>query len=165
MIRVFCDMDGVLADFDTGYWELTGTRLPKVNSVNDVKDMVDWDWVRRSELFRNLPPMSDMHQLWEGIKGYRPIILTGVSKTASNSFPMKQAWIHDHLGPGIPVIGCQSKDKSLYCETGDVMIDDWNKYRHYWWGKEGFWITHTSAQSSIDQLNQYMIPWAGRGWV
>ena len=41
-----------------------------------------------------------------------------------------------------------------YVGAGDILIDDWTKYRHLWLAAGGIWITHTSAQGSIAELRK-----------
>jgi hypothetical protein len=70
MIQLFCDMDGVLADFDTGY----GMRFGVAPSKAD--DNVDWELVRNTpNFYRDLPPMSDFLALWGYIHRYRRVVL------------------------------------------------------------------------------------------
>jgi hypothetical protein len=40
----------------------------------------------------------------------------------------------------------------LQCRPGDILIDDWTKYQHLWLAAGGRWITHTSAENSVQQL-------------
>ena len=82
-----------------------------------------------------------------------PIILTGVPRLISEEAAAnKRAWVDLKLGENVRMIGCRSRDKSLYAKPGDILIDDWEKYRHIWLAAGGRWITHTSADRSIDQL-------------
>jgi hypothetical protein len=151
-MRLFIDLDGVLADFDTGYEQCFGTR-PSITT-----DSVDWRLVRdRPHFYRDLPPMPDFQELWEGVQHLRPTILTGVPHSIAEAKANKREWVDLHLGTHVPMIGCRSVDKSLHMKApGDVLIDDWTKYRHLWIERGGHWITHTSADESLRLLQEYL---------
>jgi hypothetical protein len=65
------------------------------------------------------------------------------------------------------MIACASKDKCLHGQRGDILIDDWDKYRQRWLNMGGFWVTHQSAQQTISGLfkvifggsSDYMVSW------
>ncbi|ABS14242.1 hypothetical protein I6H96_02585 [Brucella anthropi] len=145
---LFVDMDGVLADFDQGYADRFGIRPSKTD------DNVDWGLVRGTEgFYAGLPPMPDFDQLWRGVAPYNPIILTGVPRSVREAADNKRAWVDRWIGKDQPMIACQSKDKSLHIrKPGDILIDDWEKYRSVWIGRGGRWITHTSAEASLAGL-------------
>lgn len=149
MTQVFVDMDGVLADFDTHHETHFGVRPSKL------ADNVEWHKVRAiPNFYRDIPPMPDAYELWDFVTGLdkAPIVLTGIPHSVEEAASNKRAWVEKHLGKRFQVICCPSKEKSLYCQPGDVLIDDWEKYKHLWVQKGGRWITHTSASKSIDEL-------------
>lgn len=150
MTQVFVDLDGVLADFDRHYEDVFGERPDKA------ADNVDWQKVREIPTFyADLPLMPDAMVLWDFVSQLKapPIILTGVPRLISEEAAAnKRAWVDLNLGENVRMIGCRSRDKSLYAKPGDILIDDWEKYRHIWLAAGGRWITHTSADRSIDQL-------------
>lgn len=151
MVKIFVDLDGVLADFDRHYLEVFGIV------ANKNIDNVDWKAVReKKDFYRHIPPMHDMQELWNGIKKYNPTILTGVPRSVEEAPRNKRDWIASHLGPEVQVITCPSSQKFLFCQPGDILIDDWEKYRHLWVGAGGFWITHISAKSSLEALENLM---------
>lgn len=148
-MRLFVDMDGVLADFDTGYEQVFGFRPSKM------ADNVDWKAVRAvSGFYENLPPMPDMSDLWAYVERHDPIVLTGIPYSVEEALSNKIAWITKHLGSNVEVRGCKSKDKCLHAKPGDILIDDWTKYQHLWVASGGRWITHTSAENTIAELKQ-----------
>jgi hypothetical protein len=146
-MRLFVDMDGVLADFDTGHEVAFGVRADKL------ADNVDWARVRSvTDFYLNLPPMPDMPELWAHIEPYRPIVLTGVPHSVAEAPENKRAWARKHLGAHVEVRCCRSREKCLHAEPGDILIDDWDKYRRLWIAKGGRWITHRTAAETIREL-------------
>jgi hypothetical protein len=147
-MQVYVDLDGVLAWFDHGY-----ERLFNVDIKDQFIEDVDWSVVREDKnFFRTLPLEPGARGLWASIVHLNPIILTGCPPEVPDSEEQKREWCSVYLGNHIKVICCRSKDKSLYCNPGDVLIDDWEKYKHLWINAGGVWITHTSAYSTISNL-------------
>jgi hypothetical protein len=141
------DMDGVLADFDAHHEAVFGVRADKL------LDNVDWKAVRKVVGFYEvIPPMADLADLWGAIERHNPIVLTGVPSSVREAPDNKRAWVRKHLGAHVEVRCCRSKEKCLHASEGDVLIDDWEKYRHLWIAKGGRWITHRSAAETIREL-------------
>jgi hypothetical protein len=146
-VQLFVDMDGVLADFDAHHEAVLGVRSDKR------LDNVDWDRVRAvKDFYLNIPPMPDMTLLWERIERHRPIVLTGVPKDVEEAPGNKRAWVARHLGNHVEVRCCLSKEKCLQAAPGDVLIDDWEKYKSLWVGAGGVWITHRNTEETADEL-------------
>ena len=146
-MQLFVDMDGVLADFNTGHEQVFGTRADKL------LDNVNWNAVRNVEdFYLNLPPMPDLDELWDAIKHLDPIVLTGVPASVEEAPANKMAWIVKNLGSDIEVRCCRSREKYLHAAPGDILIDDWEKYKDLWLNAGGRWITHTTASDTIRQL-------------
>jgi hypothetical protein len=146
-------MDGVLADFDVGYGLCFGVRPSKAD------DNVDWELVRRrAGFYCDLPPMPDFDELWSGIAHLSPIILTGVPSAIAEAAENKREWVSKHIGPDQPMIACKSKNKRLHMRNqGDILIDDWEKYRSLWEAHGGRWITHVAASQSLEALSKMAI--------
>lgn len=146
--KLYVDLDGVLADFDSHY-----SNLFSENSDKSF-DNVDWSLVHNhGNFFRTLPILEDL-KLWKYIEKYNPIILSGVPKEVPNASDQKHDWIDEKIGYNVERITCLSKEKSLYCNPGDIIIDDWDKYRHLWEEKGGIWVLHTTADDTIEQLKE-----------
>ncbi len=147
-MQIFVDMDGVLADFDTHYEAVFGYRASKL------ADNVDWKAVRAVDgFYLAMPPMLDMQDLWACVAPFKPVILTGIPSSVSEAAENKREWARKNIGPDVDVICCRSSEKFLYARRDDVLIDDWEKYRHLWIGAGGQWITHVSAAESIAALD------------
>lgn len=149
-MTLYIDLDGVLADMDTAYAAIAGE--PPSKTI----DNVDWRHVVNSPgFYANLAPMPDMLELWEYVSTWPDVvILTGVPKSVPEAENDKRAWVAKHLGPHVPVIGCASKNKCLHAKPGDILVDDWTRYREHWLNAGGIWITHTSAASSVAALKE-----------
>jgi len=65
---------------------------------------------------------------------------------------MVRAWVRRHLGDTVEVRCCLSKEKYKHCRPGDILIDDWEKYRALWVEAGGIWITHRSAEQTVEAL-------------
>jgi len=148
---LYLDLDGVLADFDKRVRELTG-KSPDEQPSRDM-----WRTISRTQhdFYNSLDFMPDGQVLWNATKDYNPTILTGLP-IGNWAAPQKRTWCARMLGPDVPVITCMARDKHNHCSPGAVLIDDREKARDPWVAKGGFFILHTSAASSLAQLNEYI---------
>lgn len=158
MIRVYLDMDGVLADFDKRAMEILGVVPRDFEGQQGAQAL--WDKLdERDDFFSSLAPMPDCFDLVEGVKklGFHPTILTGTPKRNTlRAATQKREWVARNLGKEYEVITCPSKDKCLHMEkVGDVLIDDWEKWQSRWEDRGGRFILHTSAKDSLNRLKQY----------
>lgn len=145
-MRIFLDCDGVLADFGSGVRLWLG---------EPADDAALWRAAAlHGSFFRDLPPMPDAHSLVGGVRarGFEPAVLTGVPSEVPDAAEQKRAWLGEHF-PGVEMITCPSRDKSLHGEPGDVLVDDRPKYRALWEAAGGVWITHRSADESLRQID------------
>lgn len=148
MRQLFLDMDGVLADF-VGHHKTVFGYCPDRRT----DEISDWTHVNEHpSFFRDIPPMPDMTELWDYAKQHNPIILTGVPREVAIATKNKLDWGARHLRPVPEIRGVRAREKYLHAKPGDVIVDDWEKYKDLWIKAGGVWITHTSAVSSIQQL-------------
>jgi len=156
-MRLFLDMDGVLADFDQHHEDMLGWRSSRYDTAAGGRDL-DWDRIREVQgFFLNIPPMKDMNVLWGFAEPRGPIVLTGIpGDSVPEAADNKRLWVAKHLGPSVPVICCKASEKYRHCLPGDVLVDDWDKYRERWRNAGGTFITHTSAVESVRQLEKIM---------
>ena len=83
---LYCDLDGVLADFEEGVKE----RMNKY--PNDLNKTLMWKTLRSTpNFYANLPWMPEGKALWKAIKDYNPVILTGCPKGGWGEAD-KRAW-------------------------------------------------------------------------
>jgi predicted kinase len=150
--KLYCDMDGVLVDFERGYNDLTGKKTPGVDSTYDKDDF--WGAITKAgaKFWAELNWMPDGQQLWDYINQYNPKLLTAPSREKSSEIG-KQEWINKNL-PSTPVIFKQAKDKKDLAEPNAILIDDRKDNIQQWVDAGGIGIRHTSTASTIKQLQQ-----------
>lgn len=156
---IFCDMDGVLVDFDKGYEELTGLHT-KHKDVQDQKDF--WELLNRSLqeqnkteywFWSNLEWMPDGKQLWNYIKPYNPYILTAPSRNPESK-EGKLKWVQDKIGSVRKVIFSPSYKKKEYAKPSNILIDDRKDNIEGWIENRGVGIYHQSTTSTLKELKK-----------
>ena len=150
--KLYCDMDGVLVDFELGYNELTGKETPGVNSTYDKDNF--WSAITKAgaKFWADLKWMPDGQQLWDYIKQYNPKLLTAPSREQSSEIGKKE-WVDKNI-PGTPIIFKQAKDKKDLAEPNAILIDDRKDNIQQWIDAGGIGIRHTSTASTIKQLQK-----------
>jgi 5'(3')-deoxyribonucleotidase len=149
---VFCDLDGVLADFEQG----VVNRFKK--RPDELKPGLMWGLINKSSaFFETLPWMPKGRELWEQIKQYDPIILTGTPRS-SNAEEQKRRWCARELGPHIHVITCATKDKPDFCITNAVLIDDRSDNLNEWNSRGGKFILYDEefTDKVIERIHRYL---------
>src|SRR4029077_19016098 len=102
--------------------------------------------------YRNLPLMPDARELFETVKHLNPVILTGLP-WGDWAEPQKREWGAKHF-PGTKMICCMSADKRNHMKPGDILVDDFLKYKSLWIEAGGIFIHHTSTISTLAQLRE-----------
>lgn len=149
---IYLDCDGVLADFDTGFKQRFDMGPREYEELYGSKQF--WNIIRVSGTFyEGLPQMPDARELFDAVAHLRPVILTGCPFGGWAEL-QKMRWRDKHF-PGVPMVTCMSKNKRDYCKPGDVLVDDYLKYRDLWTEAGGTFIHHTSAADSIKQLKDW----------
>lgn len=150
-MRLFCDLDGVLADFDGHYCRTYGE--PADQTTLRAGGRVVWERIT-PDFYAQVPPMPDAAVLWARIKHLDPLILTGINARAPNLRYQKRSWVDRVLGPRVQVICCETHNKRDYARPGDLIIDDRPQFRQLWEQVGGVWITHIDARSTLRELER-----------
>jgi len=148
--QVFCDLDGVLADFDRGVVERTGNKPGDFRRRRKM-----WRRLappRTPDFFSTLPWMRDGAELWTFLAPLSPAILSG-APSGDWAAPQKRRWCVEQLQlPEERVLIVDPCDKALFSHPGAVLVDDWVRHRAPWEARGGIFIHYTSAADSIARL-------------
>jgi hypothetical protein len=155
--KIWVDMDGVLADFDSWVWG----QLPKETTT----DGQMWKWLQaQSRPYFRFLPMKDAVHLWDAVNAAAPgkvEILTGIP--FKNHMPEveqdKRDWLKKYelsFPDAVMSIGPYARDKYKHCRPGDVLIDDNARNIVQWTNAGGFGIFHTSTETTLEVLKAYL---------
>ena len=148
--QIYCDLDGVLADFELGYEKLTGVDLKgEFFSGEDF-----WKPISKAGVgfWVGLQWMPDGQQLWDYIKPFDPIILSAPSRDKSSRLG-KALWVRNKI-PGTKLLLRYAKLKQQLSTPTSILIDDRADNINQWEAAGGIGILHTSASNTIEQLKK-----------
>jgi len=149
--EIYCDMDGVLVDFELGVVEYITGALAE-GRAEELKAKIDRDYITTDDLagptknqnirdymykelqhnadfWENLPWMPNGQRLWEVLAPHNPNILT--TPMGYGSEIGKQAWIDNNLNPP-PQKVFMSREKYNWANKNSILIDDWTKNTVPW---------------------------------
>lgn len=159
-IRVYVDMDGVLADFDGGVRTLCHMEPLDQGHVTKEENDVLWAAVRQvPHYYGQLEPIAGSLEMLREIYnmlGDRCQILTGVPKPwrgIEHASEDKVEWMHRLFSPEITVHTVLRKEKRQFC-TGpqDILIDDYIANIKEWEKAGGTGILFRGAQETLERL-------------
>lgn len=154
MRKLFLDLDGVMADFDSHFPATFGVShedgMPKKEMWRLIMTVPDF--------FLTMPPMPGAKQAWESWLFHETdAILTACPSSAyAHVAAQKRAWVRKHLGQEVmvlPVNGSESKPHFMHAK-GDILIDDWGKNCTAWEEAGGYAIKHESWSSTWEQVRE-----------
>jgi len=157
--KIFCDMDGVLTDFDKRF-EYFGGLTPDEYQAKFSKSQF-WKLIDDKvgfEFWAKMPWMPDGKQLWSYIEKYKPMLLSAPSQKPSSRYG-KRVWVKDNLpltkdAPKVKLILAKRENKQDYSKPNRILIDDRADNIEEWKSKGGIGILHTSAADTIEKLKQ-----------
>ena len=159
--KIFVDMDGVLADFDKGFQEISGLSSDSVSTEEMWGKINEYG---RAKFFSELPWMSGSKEMWNFIiQNFLKVkILSSLGKQDKIdglNTKGKTMWLRHNI-PSLSledIILVDNKHKKRhYSKPGDIIIDDTPVVIEEWIKKGGIGILHQSAQKTINQLKVYV---------
>lgn len=159
---IYFDMDGVLADFDKHFTQISGGKIS-----DDTPDTDLWGVINaygKAKFFSELTPMPGAFQMWDFTKkNFLNIkILSALGKSDKidkQTTKGKLTWLRHHL-PELQlddIILVDNKHKKRhYSKPGDIIIDDTLVVIEEWARKGGIAILHKDANTTIGELEKYV---------
>jgi hypothetical protein len=151
--KIFCDMDGVLCDFDRRFEQFGGMSPQEYESKKGVKEF--WELIDNKigvQFWSKMPWMPDGKQLWKHIEKYNPSLLSAPSEEASSRYG-KHLWVKENM-PGTKLILASREKKKNYSKKNRILIDDRQDTIQEWNAKGGIGILHISTENTINQLQK-----------
>jgi hypothetical protein len=150
---IYCDMDGVLCDFDKRFMEFSN-GIPPSRYESEFGKEAFWKLVNGKGVgyWVGIPWMPDGEQLWNYIKPYNPSLLSSPSMEKSSRLG-KRLWTRNNI-PGTKLILRQAEQKQEFAKPNAILIDDKTLNIKQWRAKGGIGIIHTSANETIKQLKE-----------
>ena len=156
--KIYCDMDGVLADFDKRFKDLNPEHLSAAQYQTKYGIEKFWNFIdeeNKVKFWVVIPWMPDGKQLWDYIKDKQPTLLSAPSRKPASRLG-KRLWVKNNI-PGTPLILAAADKKQNYSGRNKILIDDRLDNIEQWVSQGGIGILHTSAQDTIQQLKKYEI--------
>jgi FMN phosphatase YigB (HAD superfamily) len=150
--KIYCDMDGVLCDFDRQF-EQYAKMSPKTFESKFGTDKF-WELIDKIGyiFWSKMSWMSDGKSLWEYINKYKPDLLSAPSKKASSRYG-KRLWVSENV-PGAKLILADRERKQNYSKKNSILIDDRSDTISEWNSRGGIGILFTSTEQTINDLKK-----------
>jgi hypothetical protein len=152
--KIYCDLDGVLVDFERGYHKLTGIDISnKFSTGNKFWEPLD---KAGEDFWVNLEWTSEGKRLWKFISSFKPIIISAPSREKSSRIG-KEKWVKRELR-NVPLILCPAHQKQSYADERSILIDDRVENCEQWAEKGGIAILHRNeyCNTTIDELYRFL---------
>ena len=151
-LKIYCDMDGVLVDFDKRFGELSAWGPKKFIDKNGLDEF--WKLIdeRGVGFWVGMDWMEDGKILWEFLTAnYKEVELLSSPSRSENSRLGKRLWVRNHkLGKKLNL--AYSRNKQKYAAPNHILIDDRKDIIQEWEEQGGIGILHTSAEETINKL-------------
>jgi FMN phosphatase YigB (HAD superfamily) len=150
--KIYCDMDGVLCDFDRQF-EQYARISPKAFESKFGTDKF-WELIDKIGyiFWSKIPWMSDGKSLWTYISKYKPDLLSAPSQKASSRYG-KRLWVSENI-PGAKLILADREKKQNYSKKNSILIDDRPDTISEWNSRGGIGILFTSTEQTINDLKK-----------
>ena len=151
-MNVFCDLDGVLVDFDGGFLNTFGVS----NKGLKPSDMWKMIGSKGEDYWVTLPPIEGYMELWRFLEPYYPTILTGLPINGKIAKSGKKRWCFRNLPGCWNFSATNSSEKQFHLqEKGDILIDDRLDNCERWNAVGGRSVHFTSIDSTLTQLKDW----------
>ena len=122
--KIYCDMDGVLTDFEERFDHFTGMHpqaYEKKHGTPSFWNLIDVKIGLR--FWSEMNWMPEGQRLWSFIAPFQPTLLTSPSRDNTSRLG-KNTWVKNNLPQSPKVIFAYSKSKQQYANENSILIDD-----------------------------------------
>ena len=152
--KIYCDMDGVICDFDKRFEQVSGGISPRQYEDQNGKEAF-WDLIDNQtgvKFWVGMPWMPNGKQLWDYIKKYTPTLLSAPSRQNESRLG-KRLWVRINI-PGTKLILASAQNKQNYSGTNRILIDDRPSNIEQWKSAGGIGILFISTEQTIKELQK-----------
>lgn len=175
--QIYCDMDGVLTNFEKRFVEMLQKEGPKYYSKEVIKQVTRpkhfealegtvefWKFIDQHvglEFWTGMEWMPNGKRLWEFIQPYQPKILSSPSRENTSRLG-KRLWVKEHITETFDtfsapdIIFRYSKAKAEFANPKTILIDDKPSNLEAWSEKGGIALECKDGEidSIIEQLKE-----------
>ena len=154
--KIYCDMDGVLTNFDKRFKESNPEKLSPAQYQTKYGTDKFWQLIDGEigvKFWVGMPWMPDGKELWSYIEKYNPTLLSAPSKENESRLG-KRLWVKNNI-PGTKLILSAASKKQNYSGTNRILIDDRPDNIEQWRSRGGIGILHTNTADTLKQLQAY----------
>jgi len=157
MYKIYCDMDGVLTDFDSQFKRYTGVSPDTYDKSHSVSEF--WAEVEKAGLayWVGMEWMPEGKKLWNFIKKYDVEILSAPSRSKLSVIG-KQMWVKTMLKPKPKLNLVRASEKQKFANSTSILIDDKVENINQWVSAGGIGIlaNRDNIDSVIQKLKKYV---------
>jgi hypothetical protein len=151
-MKIYCDLDGVAADFEAGYRRINNGVIP--DRENKCDESFYKPVMADRHFWRDLPLMPDAKRLIDFLMSLENVeveILTSPSKLDwKRAEAGKRIWVDKHFSPETVIHFRRGRDKPEFAHSRSILIDDWEKNTSRWNDAGGIGVRHENAEKTID---------------
>lgn len=155
--KIYCDMDGVLTDFDKQFEKVVGVPPREFDKTHSQSEF--WSEIETTGLnyWTQMEWMPGGKKLWGFIKKYDVEILSAPSRSKS-SVEGKQEWVSKNLSPKPKLNLVKASDKQKFANSTTILIDDKQENIDQWKAAGGIGIkcVNGKVDTVIDKLKKYV---------
>lgn len=150
--KIYCDMDGVICDFDKRFEQFGGMSPEEYENRFGTKKF--WELINKigEKFWSKIPWTPEGKILWSYIEKYKPSLLSAPSSDYSSRYG-KKLWVQENT-PGTKLILAKRENKKDYASGKSILIDDRKDNVDEWRSAGGIGILFTSTQQTIDELKK-----------
>lgn len=148
---IFCDLDGVLCDFNGRFEELIGSTPNDYEREHGTEKFIEAIQEHGTEFWAKMKWLAGGKELWNYIKRYAPVILSRPFKNDEDCIRGKIEWIYINLGKSVSF--AMERNKEKYANSDSILIDDDAENIHKFKEAGGMTILYKNCDDAIKQLS------------